>query len=217
MRGMPIRIIFGIVAVLACIAGAWVFFADEIPRSHAVEKLLARPSYIKLGMRVDYPDGHIASEEYTLINDNGKSEAKYAVTDRRGSVARFSNKIEGYDVSFAFGKAVQDGIWELNTKHRRALDEVAYTVRVEQTADGGHGTRSFSFTNPQYWASAAGRQYHIVLDPKKPAPSEQDILKLESTSNAEPRYLEIVNDFKTFGSPAFKRTVAKAREQLLKS
>jgi len=217
MRRYPISIFITVLAIVAVVLGWRMFAADELARSRAVEQVLARRSYIKLVMAVDYPAGRVAREEYTLIDDNGKSRANYAVIDRHGTAARFTERISGYDVSFAFGKAVQDGIWKLNTKHRRALDEIGYSIYVEQTADGQHGSRAFTFTNPQYWAKAAGREYHITLDPKKPTPKVQDILSLQSTSDADPRYLAIVDDFRSFGSPAFKRTMASARQKLLKS
>jgi hypothetical protein len=55
------------------------------------------------------------------------------------------------------------------------------------------------------------------LDPKRPTPSEADLLRLDSTAVAEPRYAKIVEDFVEFGSPAFHRTVASARAKLLGS
>jgi hypothetical protein len=217
MRRFPTGLVIAILSVVTLVVGYRMYSVQESARAHAVQQLLKRPSYIKLVMQVDYPAGRISHEQYTLIDDNGVSNAAYAVTDRHGTTAKFDEPIAGYDVSFAFGKAVQDGIWELNSKHRRALDEVGYLVTVQQTADGGHGTRTFTFTNPEYWARAAGQQYHITLDPKKPTPNVNDILRLQSVSNADPRYLEIVKDFQTFGSAGFKRTVASAREKLLKS
>jgi len=90
-------------------------------------------------------------------------------------------------------------------------------VSIEQTAQGQSGRRTFSFTDPHYWAVTAGRQYHIVLNRKNPTPSEADLLHLESTAVAEPRYAKIVADFEAFGSPAFHRTVAAARAKLLRS
>jgi hypothetical protein len=90
-------------------------------------------------------------------------------------------------------------------------------VTIEQTAQGESGRRTFSFTDPKYWAVAAGREYHIRLDPRKPTPNQADLLRLDSTSIAEPRYAKIVDDFAAFGSPAFHRTVASARAKLLRS
>ncbi|MFN2460740.1 MAG: hypothetical protein ABR591_08650 [Candidatus Velthaea sp.] len=217
MRRFPTTALI-LVLTVAGIIGGWRLFAqNEAARFHAVERVRTSRSYIKLVMQAAYPAGPIARETYTLVDDDGKSSALYAATDRKGTVATFDETIRGYDVAFAFDKLVQDGIWQINSKHRRALDEAAYTVSIEQIAQAQRGTRTVSFTNPEYWATAAGRQYHIHLDPKKPTPSQADLLRLDSTSSADARYLRIVEDFRSFGSPAFKRTVASARAKLLKS
>ena len=85
-------------------------------------------------------------------------------------------------------------------------------------ASGSSGQRSgkhtFSFADPHYLATTAGRQYNIHLDKNKPVP---DLVTLNSTATADSRYQKIVNDFASFGPPRFKKTVAAAREKLLKS
>jgi hypothetical protein len=87
-------------------------------------------------------------------------------------------------------------------------------VTIEQVADTQSGSHHFAFTDPRYLATEAGREYHIHLDPNKPVP---DLLTLQSTSTADPRYQEIVDDFEQFGPPSFKRTIVAAREKLLRS
>jgi hypothetical protein len=217
MRRSPINAFIAIL-VIVFIATGWQLFArNEAARFHAVDTVRTSKSYVKLTLHVVFPSGPIAFEEYRLLDDNGKSRASYAVGDRKGNVATFDEIIRGYDVTFAFDKLVQDGIWQLNSKHPRTLADVKYTVTIEQTAQGESGRRTFSFTDPHYWAVAAGRQYRIQLDPKKPTPSEADLLKLDSTAVAEPRYAKIVEDFESFGSPAFHRTIASARAKLLRS
>jgi hypothetical protein len=217
---MPRLPINAFIIVLACVfvVTGWQLYArNETERYRAVDAVRHSNSVIRLTLRIAYPTGPIATEEYQLVDDNGKSRATYAVGDRKGTVATFDEIIRGYDVTFAFDKVVQDGIWELNSKHPRTTADTKYVVTIEQTAQSQSGRRTFSFTDPHYWAIAAGRQYHITLDPKKPTPTQADLLHLESTSIAEPRYAKIVADFQTFGSPAFHRTVASAREKLLRS
>jgi hypothetical protein len=217
MRRLPINAFIVILALVFAVTGWQLFARNEADRFHAVDAVRNSESYIRLTLHVAYPMGPIASEDYQLVNDNGKSRASYTVGDRKGTIATFDEVIRGYDVTFAFDKLVSDGIWELNTKHPRTTEDAKYTVTIEQTAQGQSGRRTFSFTDPHYWAVAAGRQYHIRLDPHKPTPSEADLLHLDSTAIAEPRYAKIVADFTSFGSPAFHRTVASARAKLLRS
>ena len=217
MRRLPINVLITILAVVFVVTGWQLYARQETERFRAVHAVRQSETYFRMTMRVESPSGPIATEQYTLLNDNGKSRATYAVGDRKGTIATFDEVIRGYDVTFAFDKLVQDGIWELDTKRPRAPRERRYWVTIEQTAQTQSGRRSFSFTDPKYWAVAAGRQYHIVLDPKAKTPTASDLLHLESTSVAETRYAKIVADFEAFGSPAFHRTVASARAKLLRS
>jgi hypothetical protein len=207
MRRFPVNAFIIVLALVFVVTGWQLYARNETARFHAVDAVRTSKSYIRLTMSVVYPTGPIATEEYRLVDDNGKSRATYAVGDRKGTIATFDEIINGYDVTFAFDKLV----------HPRTLEDAAYRVSIEQTAQGQSGRRTFAFTDPHYWAVTAGRQYHIALDPKKPVPSEADLLHLESTSLAEPRYAKIVADFEAFGSPAFHRTVASARAKLLRS
>jgi hypothetical protein len=217
MRRFPVNAFIAVLVLIFAVSGWRMYAHNEAARFHAVEGVRNSKSYIKLTLHVTYPDGPIATEAYALVDDNGKSRATYAVGDRKGTIATFDEIIGGYDVTFAFDKLVRDGIWELNSKHPRTLSDTRYVVTIDQTAQSESGRRTFSFTDPQYWAVAAGRQYHIRLDPKKPTPSEADLLQLDSTALREPRYLKIVEDFRDFGSPAFHRTIASARAKLLRS
>ena len=217
MRRLPINAFIVILALVFVVTGWRLYARNETERFRAVDAVRNSKSYIKLSLHVEYPSGPIATEEYALVDDNGKSRATYAVGDRKGTLATFDEVIHGYGVAFAFDRMVQDGIWELNTKHPRTLADTRYTVKIEQTAQTQSGSRTFSFTDPKYWALAAGRQYQIRLDPKKPTPTQADLLQLDSVSLAEPRYAKIVADFENFGSPAFHRTVASARAKLLRS
>ena len=46
------------------------------------------------------------------------------------------------------------------------------------------------------------------MNPHSPVP---DLTKLKSSSLADPRYEKIVNEFRNFGTPAFRAKVAQAR------
>jgi len=214
----PFITTFIVIAAIVFTVGGWrLFAASEAARFRDVDAVRHARSYVELTMSVNYPSGPIASEAYRLVDDDGRSMATYAVSDRRGSTATFHDVIRGYDVSFAFQKMVQDGIWQLDSKRARASGDTIYVVGIHQIAQDQSGKRVVTFSDPQYWAHAAGHQFHIILDPHKATPTEADLLNLQSTSNADPRYLAFVNDFTTFGSPQFKKTIAAARSKLLRS
>jgi hypothetical protein len=164
-------------------------------------------------MTVRYARGTIAREEYRMNDSNGLSSAVYRVTGRSGMRVRIESLPRAeYDVSFLFGRVVRDGIWELPEAPPRGDTSVRYEITVAQSIDGGHGAHTIRFTDPHYWATTAGRMYHIRLDKNNPAP---DFLLLRSTSALEPRYERVVQDIRSFGSDAFQAQVASARARLL--
>jgi hypothetical protein len=216
MRRFPTTLFILVLTAVAAVAG-WRLFAHPVAeRSAAVRRVLASKSYIRVEMHVVYQSGRVGSENYVLVDDDGVSKASYAATDpQTGTTARFSEQSRGYDVSFLFEKLVQDGIWQLTSKPPRAANEPIYTVAVTQTIQGQHGSRHVTFSDPAYWARA--REFHLTLNKKARTPSIDDVVRMESTANPDPRYLEVVNDFRSFGSPRFKATVAAARRRLLRS
>lgn len=215
MRRFPTTPLIVIVAIIAVVGGWLIYGKTEMERFHAVDAVRSARSYIKLALHVTYPHGPIAREEYVLVDNNGRSKATYTVFNRKGTAATFDEVLHGLDIPSTFDQLVHDGIWELDSKQPRSLNDVKYTVRIDQTAQGQSGYRRFSFTDPTYWSTA--REFHITLDPKKATPSESDLLRMNQTAAPEPRYARIVADFRSFGSPTFKRTVARARSKLLKS
>ena len=204
-----------LVAVALAAVGGWLLFAkSEHDRYVAVQRVLHSRSQIHLVYSVDHASGAIAREVWTMDNVDGRSSAAYAVTDRKGTTAKFDEPVDGYGVTFLFERLVQDGIWELHSRPARGRSRDVHYVTIAQVADTKSGEHRFGFTDPHYIATSAGREYHIHLDRDKPVP---DLLSLESTSMADPRYQKIVDDFEGFGTPRFKRTVLAAREKLLRS
>jgi hypothetical protein len=215
MRRFPTTLFIVVLAIVGLVAGWRMFYSAESQRYRAVTVVRAQRSELHLVETVTHDKGPIATEEWRLDNVNGKSSAAYSAQNRAGTrVARFTEPITGYDVTFAFEKVVQDGIWELQTRPLRGNTSDVYTIRVAQVAGDRSGSHKFSFTDPHYLATTAGRQYVIHLDKNKPVPN---ILTLQSTSTADDRYAKVVADFAAFGPPRFKKTVAAAREKLLKS
>ena len=214
MRRFPVTTLILVVAAVA-IVGGWLLFAkSEHDRFVAVDHVRKSQSAFELTYTLDHGSGPIARETWEMRNDNGHSIASYAVSDRDGTIAKFDEPVTDYAVTFLFDKLVQDGIWELQSRPFRGSSNEFHTVRIAQTAGTQSGAHKFVFSDPKYIATSAGREFHIHLDKNKPVPN---VLSLESTSTADPRYEKIVADFEEFGSPSFKRTIVAAREKLLKS
>ncbi len=215
MRRFPTTLVIVVLAIIGIVGGWRLFSGNETQRYQAVRQVRNQRSELHFGEAITHDKGPIAREEWRLDNVNGKSVASYTAQNRAGSrIAKFSEPIEGYDVTFTFEKLVQDGIWELHTRPLRGNTNDVYTISVAQVAGDRSGSHKFTFADPHYLATTAGRQYQIHLDKNKPVP---DLLTLKSTSTADPRYQKMVDDFAAFGPPRFKKTVAAAREKLLKS
>jgi hypothetical protein len=214
MRRFPVTTFIIILAVIAAVSGWKLFAHTEHQRFVAVQRVLNSRSEVRLTYVIEHGTGPIAREIYAMQNIDGVSKASYTAFDRKGTKATFDEPIVGYGVTFLFQKLVQDGIWDLHTRQGRGPSTNIYAVTISQVADKSSGSHHFEFTDPHYLATTAGREYHIHLDPHKPVP---DLLTLDSTATADPRYQQIVDDFDQFGPASFKRTVIAAREKLLRS
>ncbi len=210
-RSLTAPLIF-ISAILAVVIGWRIFAGTESTRYHQARKVATSRSVIDLRMLVSYDRGPLHDEEYRFRDIDGNSLVQYRVTGANGKTYTIiSPPSHGYTVSFFFDKVVQDGIWQIENKPPRGDATVHYTLRIEQVAQNEHGSRSITFTDPRYWAVTAGHQFRIHLDPHKPTPN---LLKLASTSVADPRYEKIVNDFRSAGTPSFQRKVKEVRTKL---
>jgi hypothetical protein len=213
MRRFPVTLLI-LVAVVVAAVGGWMLFAkSEHDRYVAVDRVTRSRSEFHLSYALVHTSGPIAREVWAMQNLDGRSRASYTAVDRHGTKATFDEQIAGYDVTFLFDKLVQDGIWELETRPFRGSSQTLHVVDISQVADKSSGSHRFQFSDAHYIAVEAGREYHIHLDPHKPVP---DLVNLQSTSTADPRYAKIAQDFEDFGTPRFKSTVAEARAKLLK-
>jgi hypothetical protein len=215
MRRFPTTLVIILAAIVFVVGAVRLFGHSEHQRYRSVDSVLKQQSKVLITETITHAKGPIAREVWTLSNINGTSTASYEAVNRAGTrVAKFTYPIKGYDVTFAFQQLVADGIWEVRSRPLLGNANDVYTVTIAQTAGDRSGSHTFTFADPHYLATTAGRQYTIHLDPKKPTP---DLLTLQSTSSADDRYQKIVNDFQSFGPAGFRATVVQARQRLLRS
>lgn len=174
-----------------------------------VSRVRGSASVLDLGLTIKYDKPPIYLEQYTMHNDNGTSTAQYKVQGYSGKVVTITLPPDRtYTVTFFFEQVVQDGIWQLMNKPPAGNTDALYTLHIHQVAASEQGSRTITFTDPKYWALEAGRQYHIELSKNSPVP---DLTKLQSTTLADPRYLQIVQAFRDFGPESFRAKVRQAQ------
>lgn len=203
-----------LLATLIALAAAFVSFQRTVvPNALATHRVLYSASDIRLDMKVRYSRGPLVEEEYSMSDKDGVSASQYRGVGRGGSQITVKERPratieDGPNVAFFFGKTVQDGIWELGSKPPRGDTSTSYRITVYQLTGDQHGTHGFAFTDPGYWATTGGHQFHLKLSKDKPIP---DLLQLSSTVLVEPRYQKLVDDFRTFGPLSFRKDVASAQ------
>jgi hypothetical protein len=171
-------------------------------------KAKTAPSALYARMSIRYANPPIYEETYDMQDVEGISKFEYRVRSydcREITVRAPAAKVT--DVSFFFGKLDQDGIWQMVNRAPLKNATAFYTVYVKQLADYKEGDRTVTFTDPHYWAVTAGRQYSIDLSKENP----KDLLTMQSTQLADPRYEQIVKDFREFGPDEFRANVATAQ------
>ncbi len=216
MRRNPIPVLIFVLAIVGLFA-AYAFFNHSIvPRYVGARNVLARRSEIRESLRIRYDRGPLVEEDWTMSDIEGTSASEYRVVGRNGTTISIRERPRptldaGANVAFFFGRTVQDGIWELTNRPPRGDTSAHYTVHVYQLTGDEHGSRDYTFTDPHYWATTGGHQFHITLSKNKPVP---DLLQMTSTVLVEPRYAELVDDFEAFGPDSFRAKVAQARSRL---
>ncbi len=196
-------------SILMVVAGFFFYRGSELSHTQDLSRITGAKSVIELSMTVRYDKPPVYEEQYSMQDVNGVSSAKYTIHAYSGKLVTIEAPPDrNYNVSFFFDRVVQDGIWSLVNTPPRGNTSVQYALHIHQQIEGKQGSRTILFTDPHYLATLAGRQYAIHLDPKKPVP---DLLHLHSTSLADPHYQRLVNDFRNFGPPSFRRKVAQAQ------
>jgi hypothetical protein len=208
MRRFPFGWAILILSVITVVVAFRVHWSDELSRMGNVRQLSKAPSQIYAHMLVHYDKPPIYEEEYRMKDIEGVSSFQYRIRGYNGrQITITAQPREVYDVSFFFGSLGEDGVWQLMNQPPRGNTDVHYTIYVKQLADFQQGDRTITFTDPRYWATAAGRQYQIDLSKQNP----NDLLKLSSTQLANPHYEAVVRDFRDFGPPTFRQKIAAAQ------
>jgi hypothetical protein len=200
------RSAIGVLLVLAVAIGVWVIYTrQEAHRFVAARNVLRSKSEIRLRMDVLHTTGPVRRETYLLSDIEGVSSASYRVEGRATAVTVEMKPYQTFDVSFVFGKLVQDGLWDVKSKPARGDVSTTYRVSAYQAIEGKSGSHSFTFTDPHYWTTA--HEFQIHLEKGKAIP---DLLVLQANAR-DKRYEAIVTDFRTFGSSEFREQIARAQ------
>jgi hypothetical protein len=166
------------------------------------------PSQLYARLTIRYPKPPIYEEEYRMQDIEGISTYDYRVRSyncKEITVKAPTGKI--YDVSFFFGGLDQDGIWQMVDLPPLKGADAYYAVYVKQLADFKQGERTVTFTDPAYWKQRGHRsQFHLDLSKQNAG----DLLRMQSQVTGDPRYQQVVDDFRTFGPDEFRQNVAAA-------
>lgn len=209
MRRFPVGWALLIFVIIMAVIGWRVYYGrTEFSRVNTVSHVQHAPSELYARLLVAYDKPPVYEEEYKMQDVEGVSTFNYRIRTYNGKQLTITAPpAQMYDVSFFFGSLDQDGVWQLMNQPPRGDTTVHYTVYVKQLADYKKGERTITFTDPHFWATTAGRQFNIDLSKNSP----KDLLKMQSSSLADPHYEKIVNDFRDFGPPVFKERIARAR------
>ncbi len=206
---VPLAIL--IFAIFMAVTGYFIYWRAETGRVAQVARIHKAKSEIYAHLLIAYDKPPVYEEEYRMQDIEGKSAFTYRIRSYAGKEIKIiAPPAAMYDVSFFFGKLDQDGVWQIVNQPARGDTSVHYTVYVKQVVDFKQGERTVTFTDPHWWAASAGRQYNIDLSKNSP----KDLLKMQSTSLADPRYQTIVRDFRNFGPDEFRQHIAQARATL---
>jgi|HubBroStandDraft_3_1064219.scaffolds.fasta_scaffold204957_2 hypothetical protein len=208
MRRMPPMEIFIVVLSAIFLVIGWKVYGGLHPVAGLGHAQKA-PSQLYARMSIRYAKPPIFEEEYRMQDIEGISTFEYRVRSyncKEITVKAPPGKV--YDVSFFFGGLDQDGIWQMLNLPTVAGADAFYTVYVKQLADFKQGERTVTFTSPKYWASRSPhRQFRLDLSKQNAG----DLLHMQSQTTGDPRYEQVVEDFRTFGPDEFRKNVAAAR------
>ena len=211
MRRFPIELLIAVVVVVMLILGWKIYGFGEMGRFGPAVRAQRAPSELYARMLVRYAKPPIYQEEYRMSDIEGISAFSYSIRGYDGrQITIKAPPAQVHDVSFFVGRLDQDGVWQIVNRDPLPDADARYTVYVKQVADYKQGDRTVTFTDPHYWATKAGRLYTIDLSKGVP----NDLVHMTSTQVADPRYEQIVKDFRDFGPDEFRHNVAAAQGRI---
>ncbi len=210
MRRFPLVELLIVAVAIAVLAFGWEFSKSRYNYAPAIHAQKA-PSALYARLSIRYTKPPIYEEEYRMQDVEGVSSFRYMIRSYgcREIIVK-APPAEITDVSFFFGKLNQDGIWQMVDKSPLPGATALYTVYVKQLADYKEGNRTVTFSDPEYWAKTAGRQFSFDLSKAAPK-TASDLLHVQSTQVNDPRYEQVVRDFREFGPDEFHHNVAEAQ------
>lgn len=215
MRRFPLGLALGIIVIIVLVVAARYEPLFGPPGEYGkIVSMRGAPSHIAASLTIHYTKPPIYQEMYQVRDDNGVSTYEYVVRSYAGRqiTVRAPPRVI-YDVSFFFGKLIQDGIFDVPSLPARGNAQVSYTVDARRTEAMHTDTNSADFTDPQFWATTKTHVYHLHLSPTGPLPN---VFTLHGGAIRDPRYLQIVNDFRTFGPSVFRTAVTRAKADAVK-
>jgi len=208
-------LVFGILLVGGIVSYVF-FFRPFIVEQPQVENVINENSTWSVTMQEYLMHGPLAAETYRISNNNGKTTMFYSATNRAGTVTKeFTAPIVGPSGTFLFEDLRANGLWELDDRAVRPDPVDEYVIEVDQTLGDQGGTRSFSFSDPAFWATTHAKEFNLHLPAKGPISGTNGAtMGVASHSLREPRYWTIVQEIRNFGSPSIAAAQMKIRSEL---
>jgi hypothetical protein len=206
------------VIIVACIVAGVVlgykyFLAPWLPQFEAVRDIQNENSTWMVTLQCYYARGAVSGETFRLANDNGKSSLFYSATSRNGLITKqFTVPLAGPEGTFLFEQLRADGLWDVDDKPARPNPTDEYVIAVQQTLGDEGGSRAFSFTDPEYWATTKSVEYKVGM-PSRSDPSAPINISA-GVPRKDPRYLTLVREIRAFGPPNVIAAESRIREEL---
>jgi len=208
-------LLFAVIAVVGVISYQY-FLRPFIEQEPQVQQVLTENSTWSVTLQEYILSGPIAAQTYRLSNDNGRTTMFYAATNRAGTETKeFTVPLVGPEGTFLFEQLRADGIWDVDEKAVRPDPKLECIMEVDQTLGDDGGTRSFSFSDPRFWATTTAKEYDLKLPPKG-AIGDSALSAVGSGGKdlRDPRYLEMVQAIEAFGPSTVVDAESKIRAEL---
>jgi hypothetical protein len=213
-----LRSLFVVILIVALIIVAYVFFFRPfLSVQPQVRGVINANSTWSVTMQEYELTGPLSAETYRISNDNGKVTMYYAATNRAMTVTKeFSVPLVGPDATFLFEGLRADGIWEVADIPVRPHPQTEFIIEVDQTLGDEGGTRSFSFSDPRYWAMTHAQEFELHL-PRTGSLSGTNArtLGVAGRKLQDPRYLKMVESIRGFGPPTVLAAENTIRQELI--